>query len=114
MRAVVCLTLVSAAWYPAAGLAEEPAASDWHYGGSIDLSHAVDFNFPDNRLWRSKTTTPSVNEPALNMAVGYMRKDATLQSRWGLEFGLQEGNDVEGLVPPSIPARDKPVGQRNS
>jgi len=110
VRAVVCLTLVSAAWYPAAGLAEEPAASDWHYGGSIDLSHAVDFNFPDNRLWRSKTTTPSVNEPALNMAVGYMRKDATLQSRWGLEFGLQEGTDVEGLVPPSVPARDKPVG----
>lgn len=110
VHTAVCLILVSAAWYPESGLAGEPAASDWHYGGSIDLSHAVDFNFPDNRLWRSKTTTPSVNEPALNMAVGYVRKDVTLQSRWGLEFGLQEGNDVEGLVPPSIPARDKPVG----
>lgn len=105
-----CLAMVSAAWYPAAGHAEEPSTSDWHYGGLIDVNHAVDFNFPDNRLWRSKTTTPSVNEPALNMAVGYVRKDATVQSRWGLEFGLQEGNDVEGLVPPSVPGRDKPVG----
>lgn len=102
--------LVSAAWFPESGFAGEPAASDWHYGGSIDVSHAVDFNFPDNRLWRSKTTTPSVNEPALNMAVGYVKKDATVHSRWGLEFGLQEGNDVEGLVPPSIPGRLKPVG----
>jgi hypothetical protein len=106
----VSLALGSAAWYPAAGLAEEPASSDWHYGGFIDLNHAVDFNFPDNRLWRSKTTTPSVNEPALNVAVGSVRKDVTLQSRWGVEFGLQEGNDVEGLVPPSVPGRDKPVG----
>lgn len=85
-------------------------SSEWHYGGSIDLSYGVNFNFPENHLWRSKSTTPSINEPALNMAVGYVTKDATVQSRWGLEFGLQEGNDVEGLVPHSVPDRDKPVG----
>jgi hypothetical protein len=43
------------------------------------------------------------------MAVGYVRKDVSVRSRWGLEFGLQEGNDAEGLVPPSISGRDKPV-----
>jgi hypothetical protein len=91
------------------GFSEELSASDWHYGGSIDLSYAVDFNFPENNLWRSKTTTPGVNEPALNMVVGYVRKDVSVQSRWGLEFGLQEGNDTEGLVPPTITGRDRPI-----
>ena len=110
VRAAACLALVSVALASEPCLSKEGATSDWHYGGSFDLSYALDFNFPDNRLWRSKTTTPSVNEPALNMAVGYVRKDVTLQSRWGLEFGLQEGNDTEGLVPPSIPGRDTPVG----
>ncbi len=102
-------------FFPASGFAEEPdpQISDWHYGGSIDLSYAIDFNFPENHLWRTKTTTPRVNEPALNMAVWYVRKDATAQSRWGLEFGLQEGNDTDGLVPPMIPGRDKPVDHAN-
>ncbi|NJN69604.1 MAG: outer membrane beta-barrel protein [Nitrospira sp.] len=106
------ITLASLIWaVPVLGFAAESHSdtSDWHYGGSIDLSYAVDFNFPENNLWRSKTTTPGVNEPALNMAVGYVRKDVSVQSRWGLEFGLQEGNDTEGLVPPSISGRDKPV-----
>ncbi|MDH4369875.1 MAG: porin [Nitrospira sp.] len=92
---------------PAAG--EEPSQSDWHYGGLLDLSYELNFNFPDNHLWRSKTTTPSVNEPALNMAVGYVRKDPSQHSRWGLEFGLQEGHDADGLVPSTIPDRDKPI-----
>lgn len=90
-------------------MAEEPATSDWHYGGFLDLSYALDFNFPDTRRWRSKSTTPIVNEAALNMVAGYVRKDATVQSRWGLEFGLQDGNDADGLVPASTPGRDTPM-----
>lgn len=105
----VCFTIFSVFLGANPSLSEEPTASDWHYGGSIDLSYAVDFNFPGNHLWRSKTTTPGVNEPALNMAVGYVRKDPSERSRWGLEFGLQEGNDTEGLVPPAIPERDRPI-----
>lgn len=87
--------------------------SDWHYGGSIDLSYAVNSNFPENHFWRSKTTTPKVNELSLNLVVGYVRKDPTDRSRWGLEFGLQEGNDIDGLVPPTIPNRDKPIDHAN-
>lgn len=108
--------LASLIWIlPLSGFAAEPnpGISDWHYGGSLDLSYAVDFNFPENHLWRSKTTTPAVNEPALNMVVGYIRKDATKHSRWGLEFGLQEGNDTDGLVPPTIPSRDRPIDHAN-
>ncbi|NJL17963.1 MAG: outer membrane beta-barrel protein [Nitrospira sp.] len=106
------ITLASLIWTaPVTGVAAEshPGSSDWHYGGSIDLSYAVDSNFPENHRWRSKTTTPSVNEPALNMTVGYVRKDVSVRSRWGLEFGLQEGNDTEGLVPPTITGRDRPI-----
>jgi len=100
---------------PASGFADKPRSeiSDWHYGGTVDVSYAIDFNFPENHQWRSKTTTTRVNELAPNVAMGYVRKDATLQSRWGLEFGLQEGNDTDGLVPPTIPGRDKPVGHAN-
>lgn len=104
--------LASLVWtVPVMGDGGEPRPnnSDWHYGGSIDLSYAVDFNFPGNNLWRSKTTTPSVNEPALNMAVGYVKKDPSERSRWGLEFGFQEGNDADGLIHPTIPGRDKPI-----
>jgi len=55
-------------------LGEETPSSDWHYGGTTDVSYAVDFNFPENHQWRSKTTTLRVNEPVLNMAMGYVRK----------------------------------------
>lgn len=62
--------LASLIWgLPLTGFSAEPPSSisDWHVGGSIDLSYAIDSNFPDNHLWKSKTTTPNVNEPALNM-----------------------------------------------
>lgn len=81
----------------------------WHYGAWVDLAYAIDPNFPENHRWRSKTTTPRVNELAPNIVVGYVRKDVTIQSRWGLELGLQAGYDTNGLVPETIPGRDKPV-----
>ncbi|MBK9308198.1 MAG: outer membrane beta-barrel protein [Nitrospira sp.] len=110
------IALAFAIWtLPLSGFAAETDSgiNDWHYGGSIDLSYVIDSNFPENHLWRSKTTTPNVNEPALNMVVGYIRKDATERSRWGLEFGLQEGNDTDGLAPPAIPGRDRPIDHAN-
>lgn len=90
--------------------AEEREVSDWHYGAYLDLSYAVDFNFPENHLWRSKATTPRVNELAPNMILGYVRKDVSPESRWGLEFGVQGGYDTDALVPITIPDRQTPVG----
>lgn len=81
----------------------------WHYGGLIDMAYAIDFNFPENHLWRSKSTTPRVNELAPNMALAYLRKDITPQSRWGMEFGVQGGYDTDALVPAPNPGREKPV-----
>ena len=77
--------------------AEEPKTENagWHYGGFVDLGYSLDFNFPANHLWRNRTTTPRVNELDLNMAGAYVRKDATEQSRWGMEFLVQGGQDAK-------------------
>jgi hypothetical protein len=88
--------------------------SDWHYGATVDLSYALDFNFPDNHRWRSKGTTPRVNELAPNMLQGYVRKDVSETSRWGMELGLQAGYDTNALVPEPNPGREKPVDGADS
>ena len=77
----------------------EPAKRQWHYGAYLDLSYPIDFNFPDNRRWRSKVTTQRVNELTPNMVMGYVRKDVDESSRWGMEFAVQGGYDVTGEVP---------------
>jgi len=77
----------------------DSAPSRWHYGAYLDLSYPVDFNFPENHRWRSKVTTPRVNELTPNVGLVYVRKDANEQSRWGAELAVQGGYDVEGQIP---------------
>lgn len=80
---------------------EEPNAkreittSDWHDGGFVDLAYTLDFNFPANHLFRNRSTTPRVNELDLNMGAAYVRKEATAQSRWGMELMGQGGQDAK-------------------
>jgi hypothetical protein len=68
---------------------------DWHYGGFVDLGYSLDFNFPENHLFRGRSTTPRVNELDLNMAGIYGRKDPTVQSRWGTELLVHGGQDAK-------------------
>jgi len=77
----------------------DSAPSRWHYGAYLELSYPVDFNFPENHIWRSKVTTPHVNELTLNMALAYVRKDANESSRWGMELAVQGGDQVEAQIP---------------
>lgn len=72
-----------------------PPSSDWHYGGFVDLSYAVDFNFPSNHEFRSRGTTSRVDELAPNMGFVYVRKDVSPESRWGGEFAGQGGYDTK-------------------
>lgn len=65
----------------------------WHYGGFFDLAYELDFNFPGNHTWRDRATTPRVNDPVVNMGAAYIKKDATLESRWGTELLVQAGQD---------------------
>jgi len=70
-----------------------PVKTEWHYGGFVDLGYLLDFNYPANDLFRNRGTTANVNELHLNMAQAYIRKDPSDLSRWGVELGIQGGND---------------------
>ena len=80
---------------PGANHLTEAATTDWHYGAYVDVSYIGNFNFPDNHLWRSRTTAFHHNELSPNMGLAYVRKDASLSSRWGMELGFQGGRDSE-------------------
>ncbi len=72
----------------------QPQDPQWFYGGFIDAAYLLDFNHPANHLFRSRGTPYKVDEPILNMAVGYLRKTASESSRWGMELTLQGGQDT--------------------
>ena len=81
----------------------EPGARKWAYGVYLDLGYTINFNNPGNGLWRSKSTTFEVDDPRVNMALAYLHKEATPQSRWGIEFALQTGVETDGLIPEPPP-----------
>jgi hypothetical protein len=74
--------------------AQQQQQPDWHYGGFVDLGYSLDFNFPQNHLFRDRSTAHRVNELDLNMGAVYVRKDATERSRWGMELMGQGGQDA--------------------
>lgn len=86
--------------FPSLIFAEKPAPSstDWHYGGFVDVGYAVNFNFPKNHRFRNRATTSRDNQFAPNMAMAYVRKDVSSQSRWGIEFGVQGGYDSKDFA----------------
>lgn len=67
----------------------------WHYGAYLDVAYVLNFNFPENHLWRNRGTAVRHNEFAPNMALVYVRKDASASSRWGMELGVQGGYDSD-------------------
>jgi len=69
----------------------------WHYGAFADGAYLYDTNTPANHVYRFRSTTAYVDEPVLDMVAGYVRKDATTDSRWGMEFTLQAGKDSEAF-----------------
>lgn len=74
------------------------SSTDWHYGAYLDMSYIVNFNFPENHLWRSRSTASWHNEFAPNMVLAYARKDASESSPWGMELGLQGGYDSQDFA----------------
>ena len=67
----------------------------WHYGAYLDVGYVLNFNYPENHLWRNRATAARHNEFAPNMALAYVRKDVNESSRWGMELGVQGGYDSE-------------------
>jgi hypothetical protein len=72
-----------------------PQQPQWHYGGFVDLGYSLNFNFPENHLFRNRSTTPRVNELDFNMGYAYVRKDISSRSRWGMELAVQGGQDAK-------------------
>ena len=107
---------IHAAWFlffllsmPATVMAETPTSEksaapsqntweNWHLSAYLDLAYIIDFNFPENHLWRSRTTSNRFNEFAPNMGFLNVRKDATTDSRWGMELGVQGGYDSKDFA----------------
>ncbi len=79
--------------------AKAPESKGWSYRFYLDSGYAIDANHPENGLWRSKSTTFEVDDPKVNMAMAYLRKDATPRSRWGIQLGVQGGVDTKKLAP---------------
>jgi hypothetical protein len=107
MRAIVLFLLLAFAV-----LAPPPVAggtADWLVGVYWDFGYLNSDNEPENRTWRSKATTFKLDRIEANMVTGYVSKEATGASRWGLEFGLQTGVDTDGLVTSSPPPSYEPL-----
>ncbi len=86
---------------------DQPPQALWQYGGFADFGYLLDFDFPLNHLFRSRSTDFKVNQPDLNMALLYVKKRAVEKSRWGAELTWQAGKDSEdfGFSPtaPNVP-----------
>jgi hypothetical protein len=79
----------------AARAQDTPPQPLWHAGAFADVGYLKDFNDPGNHLFRTRGTTPRVNELDLNMAAANVRKTATTASRWGVEATVQGGEDSQ-------------------
>ena len=86
----------------------------WDYGLYLDAGFNKNFNDPNNDRWRSRGTTFKVNQPQVNLALAFINKEATPQSRWGMEFGLQDGVDTDNLVPEPPPPSNDPVSHADT
>ena len=108
---VLCTLCVALLNVKPACVEAEPRASDhstehvptdtwagWHVSAYLDLAYIIDFNYPENHLWRSRTTSNRFNEFAPNMGFLNVRKDATTDSRWGMELGVQGGYDSKDFA----------------
>lgn len=80
---------------PAHRFKAAPPPTPWQYGGFADLGYLLDFNAPANELFRSRGTTWHLDALHLNMMAGYVKKRASEQSRWAMEFLLHTGKDDE-------------------
>lgn len=74
---------------------KQPANPKWQYGGFVDLAYPLNFNHPENRLFRSRGTAFRTDAVWLNMAAFYVRKRPSEDSRWGVELTVHAGKDAE-------------------
>jgi len=94
-----------------ASVGASAADEDWYYQTYVDAGYAASNREPSNNVWRSKGTTNILNKPTLFLAMAEVRKVATTNSRWGLNFGLQFGQDADNQIPG--PVKEPPSNADN-
>lgn len=74
--------------------AQTPAVTaPWQAGAFVDLGSLRSLNAPPDHLFRTRGTTPRLDEININMAGIYVRRAPTKSSRWGLEATAHGGED---------------------
>jgi putative OmpL-like beta-barrel porin-2 len=86
---VICVAAGAAVARPATA----QSTSDWQYGGFVDVGYLNSFNDPTNHLFRSRGTTPRVDEWDVDMTAAWLKKIASDRSRIGIEVTAQTGED---------------------
>lgn len=80
---------------PPSAIPQADMPAEWQVGGFLDIGYLNSLNSPSNHLFRSRGTTPRVDELDLNMTGGYVRKHASESSRWGMELTGHAGRDSQ-------------------
>ena len=107
--AAVCLLLLATESLASDALEAEVEEVLLHYRLYVDAGYAHSSTRPANRIWRTKTTTFKIDRPVLNLAMAQLWKQATAESRWGFEFGLQAGVDTELALPDTDTSGKQPI-----
>jgi hypothetical protein len=85
------------------------SATDLEYVTYADVAYLHSNRDPQDDNWNSKSSSATLNEPVLNLAMFNIAKSTTTESRWGFEFGLQTGDDSELLVTAPPPVANTPT-----
>jgi hypothetical protein len=66
---------------------DEPSAL--RYQTYVDVGYAASNRDASDDNWTGKSSTATLNELTLNLAMANIGRDATRDARWGFELGLQ-------------------------
>jgi hypothetical protein len=105
LAALICLMTGGGIVPAVAG--DEPSAL--RYQTYVDVGYAASNRDPSDDNWPGKTSTATLNELTLNLAMANIGRDATRDARWGFELGLQAGDDSKRLVTSSPPPANEPL-----
>jgi hypothetical protein len=91
VAALVCLAAVI---LPVAATAQA-ASPAYQYGAFLDVADLSSSTRPANHLFRSRGTTPRIDELDVNMAGAHLRKPIADRSRFGFEAAVHAGEDAK-------------------
>jgi hypothetical protein len=92
----------------------ESDSSALRYETYVDVGYVASNREPSDGSWQGKSSTATLNEVNLHLAMANLAKAATAESRWGFELGLQTGEDSKGLVTSAPPPANEPLSNADN